>query len=265
MTPVVDVHTHVPPGYAPADSSAESARSFLDVCDRSGVDITWVFTTSGLSDPDPVHNDVVAQFCTEDAARLLPFCTVFPQQAGAVRELHRCVDELGVAGVKLHPWLQGFSPLDDGMDALGTALSRLRLPVVFHDGTPPNSSPLQIAYFAERHPDVPVILGHGGLHDLWTEALAAMHRVPNLWVVPSGTPPYGLRRMVQEIGTDRMLFGSDAGYGDSHWQPFQLQKVRELQLPQEAETAVLGGNALKILGEPAGTSGPGAAGEGTQT
>lgn len=255
MSLIVDAHTHVPPRCAPDESSVKSARSFLDVCDRFGVDMACVFTTSGLSDPDPVHNDAVAKFCGEDESRLLPFCTVFPQQPRAVPELDRCVEELGAAGVKLHPWLQGFSPLDEGMGVLGAALSRLRLPVIFHDGTPPNSSPLQVAYFAERHPDVPVILGHGGLHDLWTEAIAAVQRVPNLWIVPSGTPPFGLRRMVHEIGTNRMLFGSDAGYGETHWQRFQLQKLRELELPHEVETAVLGGNALRLLGERVRTSG----------
>jgi predicted TIM-barrel fold metal-dependent hydrolase len=131
--------------------------------------------------------------------------------------------------------------------------------VVFHDGTPPNSSPLQIASFAERHPSVAVILGHGGLHDLWVEAQAALQRVDNLWVIPSGMPPAGLRRMVDQVGTSRLLFGSDAGFGDPYWQAFQLRKIRDLRLGPEAEQAVLGGNAQLLVEhqrEPVGGSPP---------
>jgi predicted TIM-barrel fold metal-dependent hydrolase len=243
----VDTHTHLPPDSFFAPGMGRGPEAFLAMCDAHGVDVAWVFTTLGLSDPDPRHNDVVREFCATAPARLVPFCTVFPHLPGAVAELHRAVEEGGARGVKLHPWLQGFSPIDPCMDELGAALEALRVPVVFHDGTPPNSSPLQIAYFAERHPSVPVILGHGGLHDLWAEAQAALQRVANLWVIPSGAPPAGLRRMVASLGTDRMLFGSDAGFGDPNWQSFQLRKIRDLRLGPEQEHAVLGGNAQKLV------------------
>lgn len=244
---VVDAHTHVPGSRGPEVEATDPGGAFLTMCDRFGVDVAWVFTTAGLSDPSAYHNDAVVRFCAADPARLLPFCTVFPHLPGAVEELHRAVEEGGARGLKLHPWLQGFSPVGSFMDELGRALERLRIPVVFHDGTPPNSSPLQIAYFAERHPEVPVVLGHGGLHDLWQEAMAAVQRVPNLWLIPSGTPPYGLQRMLDTIGTERLVFGSDAGYGGMHWQPFQLRKLRELALSPDEESAVLGGNALKLV------------------
>jgi predicted TIM-barrel fold metal-dependent hydrolase len=45
-----------------------------------------------------------------------------------------------------------------------------------------DSSPLQIAAFAARHPKVTVILGHGGLHDLWKEAIVAADRTANLYL-----------------------------------------------------------------------------------
>ncbi|GAA1653389.1 amidohydrolase family protein [Kribbella alba] len=244
---IVDTHTHLPPdSFFPA-GLGQGPDGFLALCDAHGIDVAWVFTTAGLSDPDPRHNDVVREFCAAAPDRLVPFCTVFPHLPGAVDELHRAVEEGGARGLKLHPWLQGFSPLDPRMDDLGTALEALGIPVVFHDGTPPNSSPLQVAAFAERHPGVPVILGHGGLHDLWVEALAALQRVDNLWVSPSGMPPSGLRRMVDQAGASRLLFGSDAGFGDPHWQAFQLRKIRDLRLPPEAELAVLGGNARLLV------------------
>lgn len=243
---VVDAHTHIPDERF-ARAVGPSPEAFLATCDRHDVDMAWVFPTLGLSDPHPRHNDAVGQFCAAAPERLVPFCTVHPHLPGAVRELRRAVEEGGARGLKLHPWLQGFSPVDPCMDEVGEAAAHMGIPVVFHDGTPPNSSPLQIAWFAERHPGIPVVLGHGGLHDLWVEALAAAARVPNVWIVPSGTPPVGLRRMVERLGTSRLLFGSDAGYGEPHWQAFQLQKIGELRLDDEQHQAVLGGNALRLL------------------
>jgi predicted TIM-barrel fold metal-dependent hydrolase len=76
-------------------------------------------------------------------------------------------------------------------------------------------------------------------------------------------PPAGLRRLVEQFGTSRLLFGSDAGFGDPHWQAFQLRKIRDLRLGPEAEQAVLGGNAqllVKHQREPLGGTPPARAG-----
>jgi hypothetical protein len=190
---------------------------------------------------------MVQTYCAYAPDRLLPFCSVFPRLSDSVSELYRCVEEKGARGLKLHPWLQGFSPVDSYMDKLGAAAAHLGIPIVFHDGTPPNSSPLQVAYFAERNPEVPVILGHGGLHDLWVEALVALERVHNLLVCPSGTPPAVLSRLIDSIGHSRVLFGSDIGYGGTMNPAFQQNKIRHLGLDQATEAAIFGENAERLI------------------
>jgi predicted TIM-barrel fold metal-dependent hydrolase len=224
------------------------ADQFLRLMNAAGVNQAWVFTLDGLYfDPAP-HNDVLKQFCSADPSRLIPFCTVHPRYPNAIAELRRCVLDLGMRGVKLHPWTQAFSPLDPFMDPLGEEMESLGVPVEFHDGTPPNSMPLQIAYFARRHPRLKVILGHAGLHDLWKEAVYAAERCPNIYLVPSGMPPHGIRYALEHLSVERFLFGSDAGFGDPYWQTFQLDKIRSLKLAPSEEALILGGNAARILG-----------------
>lgn len=244
---VVDAHTHMP-GTAFTGIAGLWAKPFLDLMDANGIDQAWVFTLDGLFfDPVP-HNDILKQFCSAEPGRLIPFCTVHPRYPNAVQELRRCIEDLGMKGVKLHPWAQAFAPTDPAMmDPVGAEMARLGVPVVFHDGTPPYSSPLQIAHFALRHPTVPVILGHGGLHDLWKEAVLAVERCPNMYLIPSGTPPHGLQHAVKRLPLERFLYGSDAGFGDPYWQTFQLEKIRLLNLKPDAEALVLGGNAQRIL------------------
>ncbi len=243
---LIDSHTHMP-GQAFSIINGYDASQFLAMLDQNGIDKAWVFTLDGLYfDPAP-HNDALLAYCAANPNRLIPFCTVHPRYPNAVAELRRSILTLGMMGVKLHPWAQAFSPLETIMDPLGEEMESLGVPVVFHDGTPPYSSPLQIAYFALRHPRLKIILGHGGLHDLWKEALFAAERCPNIYLVPSGTPPYGLKQIIMRLPVERILFGTDAGFGDSYWQPFQLSKIHALGLPRHDETLILGGNAERIL------------------
>ena len=243
---VVDAHTHMP-GRVFQLADAATPERFLALMDRYGIDVAWVFTIDGLSfDPAP-YNDEVKQFCDYNPARLVPFCCVHPRYANAQDELRRAVRELGMKGVKFHPWLQGFSATDPALDPLGDEMERLGVPVIFHDGTPPNCSPMQIAYFARRHPRLTVILGHGGLHDLWKEALHAAELCPNIYIAPVSMPMHGLRQSVRRLGAERFLFGSDAGFADPYWQPFNLARIRALSLPPEQEAAIMGGNAMRIL------------------
>ena len=244
---VVDAHTHMP-GRSLSGIGGFTPHDFLALLDANGIDAAWVFTLDGLYfDPAP-HNDVLAEYCAAAPDRLIPFCTVHPRYPNAAAELRRCVTDLGMRGLKLHPWAQTVSPMDDAlMDPIGAELARLCVPVVFHDGTPPDSSPLQVAHFARRHPTVPVILGHAGLHDLWREALQAAERHPNIYLTPSGMPPHGLRIALARLPAERFLFGRDAGFGDPYWHTFQLAKIRSLGLSREHEALILGGNAERIL------------------
>lgn len=245
---VIDTHTHMP-GVAVPGITGHAQKTFIDLLDHNGVDQAWVFTLDGLFfDPAP-YNPLVVDFCSINPERLIPFCTVHPRYPGAADELRHCVRDQGMRGLKLHPWTQAFSPNDAIMDPIGEELSSLGIPVVFHDGTPPNSSPMQIAYFAMRHPKVTVILGHAGLHDLWKEAMYAAERCPNIYLIPSGMPPFGLQTAIKRLPIERFLFGSDAGFGHPYWQTFQLEKVRSLDLSPEEEGLFLGGNAERIMAQ----------------
>jgi uncharacterized protein len=243
---VIDAHTHMP-GTRVNNVESLEQQKFLELLDHHRVDQAWVFTLDGLFfDPAP-HNDILKSFCAADPSRLIPFCTVHPRYPNAADELRRCVLELGMRGLKIHPWTQAISPTDPYFDPIGEELASLEIPVVFHDGTPPNSSPMQIAYFALRHPKVTVILGHAGLHDLWKEALYAAERCPNIYLIPSGMPPHGLQYAVKRLPIHRFLFGSDAGFGHPYWQTFQLEKIRSLNLSKADQELFLGGNAERIL------------------
>ena len=240
---IVDCHTH----YAGRSYAHLRPGTLLESMDRYGIDHSVVFTLDGLFADFRHHNDELAEYVSQHTGRFTGFCTVNPRDHGAAEEVHRAVHELGLKGLKLHPWVQGFSPIEAYMDPVARACADLRVPIIFHDGTPPYSTPLQVATVAERHPDVTVILGHSGLLDLWPEALEAARRLDNVFLCLCGPPTSAMQALVDGAPHDRILFGSDTGFGADYQARHRLQQVRALQLPPESLDAILGGNAIRLL------------------
>lgn len=242
---MIDFHVHQPRG------DAYESDEYLAVMDRLGIEVSVVFTYEGLLRPTSDANDSLAAFVAPHAERLVSFATVDPRDPGAAAEIERCVREHGMRGVKLHPWLQGFPAHEPGLGEVCTAVSELGIPLLFHDGTPPFSTPLQLASLARRHPHALIVLGHGGLHDFWREAIEAVVTTPNVHLCMCATPPYAMRLIVEHCPLDRLLFGTDAGLRP---QPFHLyaalriRQLERLELTPAQWRAIVDQNPRRLLG-----------------
>lgn len=247
---IFDMHTHLPAESSQAWRDWNQA-AVLSTMDVNGVDRTVVMTLDGFFRDTKRGNDITARACAGSGGRMVPFGTVNPHDAGAADELRRCAAELGCRAIKLHPWLQGFSPVDPAFDPVAEAAVETGLPLVFHDGTPPYSSPLQIAALARRFPALTVVLAHGGLFDLWRDAAAAVLRHPNVHMTLCGTAPIGIFRQILALtGPDKVSVGTDSGYGEAGLAAHRLAVHRMLlsELDGPAAHAVGYGNAARLLG-----------------
>jgi predicted TIM-barrel fold metal-dependent hydrolase len=241
---VIDFHVHQPA------AAAYGAEEYLRAMDELGAEVSVVFTYEGLFRPSRAHNDSLAAWVAPAPERLVGFATVDPRAPGAGDEVERCVREHGMRGVKLHPWLQGFSAHDPGLQRVCETAGRLGIPILFHDGTPPFSTPLQFAALAHRHPETQIVLGHGGLHDLWREAIEAVLTAPNVHLCMSGTPGYAMRAIVARCPLERLLFGTDAGLRPEPLQRYAVLRVRqldELGLDDAQREAILVTNPRRLL------------------
>jgi hypothetical protein len=223
---VIDTHTHLP-GYAfglKPRPIAELRREF----EGAGLTGAWIFTTDGLLREPVRHNDILAEAVAGDRDFFAPFCTVDPHAGveAALCELERAKSQLGMRGVKLHPWLQAFSMTHPAVVPIFIRAGELGMPVILHDGTPPYSDPLQIAAVAERSPRTTVILGHAGLDDLCDDAISACRRQPNIYLCLCGPSTGHLAEIVLRCPTERLLFGSDGGFGGD-CVPWRLEMVRK--------------------------------------
>lgn len=247
-----DFHTHAPASQsvtwlAGAEFGAEEFFAFMDA---AGITAAVVLSHDGLYNPTAEANDAVAAFVRSYPDRMYAFGTISPRRPDAAVEAERCPIGLGVRGIKLHPWLQGFAPPEPSLDPICEVVAAAGGILLCHDGTPPYSTPLQIAALARRHPRLPVVLGHGGLHDCWREALAATLETPNLYHCPCGTPLYAARHIVTQAPPHKVLFGTDAGLSDNASQDFAVARVRETDgwgITDEQRHAMLVDNPRPLL------------------
>jgi predicted TIM-barrel fold metal-dependent hydrolase len=147
--------------------------------------------------------------------------------------------------VKLHPTTTLAHPAGDATVKLMRRCGQLGVPVLFHCGDDPYTTPQAIEVGARQAPGATVVLGHMGGYFHVDDAIAAAERCPNLYLETSAMPyPHKIAEAVDRLGPDRVLFGSD---GPGCNPALEVQKVRMLGLAPDAERLVLGGSAAKLL------------------
>jgi hypothetical protein len=213
----------------------------------------------------------IASRAADHADVLVPFGSVDPLRgAAAVEQAQRLVHDHGVRGFKFHPSLQGFSPDDERLRPLWSALQDLGVPALFHTGQNgigaglpggrgirlKYSNPLLLDEVAADFPGLTVILAHPSVP--WqAEAISMATHKANVHIDLSGwSPKYFPPELVRAAGgmlRAKVLFGSDYPLiAPERW----IEDFTALGLKEEVLPGILKGNAARLLG----LSGPAAAG-----
>ena len=125
-------------------------------------------------------------------------------------ELKRCVKKLGFIGVKLHTIGHAVNPSGTDGTTVFEAANELGIPVMVHTGPGiPFAAPSSLQPQLDRFPDVKVVMAHAG-HGLFSgEAIAMGQIYPQVYLEPSWCTFYNVGAMVDVLGPERVLFGSD--------------------------------------------------------
>jgi len=167
----------------------------------------------------------------------------------------------GAHGIKLHPVAQRFEPNDTRMRPVYDACEELGLVVLSHTGSAkggePFAEPRAFASVLEQHPHLTVVLAHLG-GGSWRQTLSLAQAFPKVafdlceivqWTgAPKAPTGEDLAHMIKEIGTERVMFGTDFPWYDLDR---TVELVMDLPLLSTDEKAqILGANAVRLLDLP---------------
>jgi predicted TIM-barrel fold metal-dependent hydrolase len=277
---IIDFHTHVfPPDvkknrqkyierdpclailYSDPKARIATAEELIASMDEAGVDIS-VILNIGWTTHEMCRetNDYIIDAVSRYPRRLVGFGAVQPNSPrAAVAEIERCA-KAGMRGVgEMRPDIQLFDLGDEMVMApLAEVLKEHKLTLLLHASEPlghdyPGKGLMfpDILYpFITSFPDLTVVCAHwgGGLpfYALMPEVKKAM---ANVYFDSAASPflytPQVYRQVIQLVGADRVLFGSDYPL----LAPGRLLKeIETLDLAGETKNLVLAGNALRLLG-----------------
>ncbi len=215
--PVVDCHAHFGPYnriWFPTRTTAEMLRTM----DRVGVRVTIASHHTALVGETPRGNRRLREDALEsEPARFLGYTVWNPHLAAEQeRDLESWPPHPGFVGFKLHPSLHEVGLGDARYEPVLRYANAHRLPVLTHTwGGCPHSGAGPVEAVAERYPDLRLLLGHS-LCGGWDDAVRLARAYPNLWCELCATYAFAgvIERLVAEVGSDRVLYGTDLPWFD---------------------------------------------------
>jgi uncharacterized protein len=169
-----------------------------------------------------------------------------PKNPDAVREAAAYLDDPRFRGIKLHPYLDGYSAGDQIVWPLIELIAERGLPALIHCGHDVFASPWAIEVLAQRYPQAKLILGHMGHgHIAYINgSIEVASRNPNVWLETSGMPMGSkITAAVRQLGASRVMYGSDAPFHDPSVEQFKVIRA----VPDETERNVVMHHAAQSL------------------
>jgi len=195
-------------------------------------------------------NERAARAARENPGRFFFYAVVNPNypRVESLAELERRSREPGFAGVKLHPDVHRQPANSEGYVAAWGFAHERALPLLSHTWHGSQfDPPAMFRGLAEKYGRATVILGHsGGSPEGNGESAEVARQCGNVLLDICGSQHhYGaLEALVEQVGAERVLFGTDLPFIDPR--P-QLGRVLMSRLPDEHKRAILGLNALRVF------------------
>ena len=213
---IIDIHTHIPT-HTDAVPDAEAhfnevmrpdvtvqlTNSFDDyIRDMGPVDRAIAFGVAinphgseddmGVMRSQSEINDTASALARTYPDKVIGFMSVHPDAPDVMDELERCVDDLGLKGMKLAPNYQNFDPLGSEARRVYEFAQRRGLPIVFHQGTAPmRAAPLMYAHplvmdeLAMDFRDLKIVMAHMA-HPWHEDCITVIRKHPNVYADVSG-------------------------------------------------------------------------------
>jgi hypothetical protein len=201
-----------------------------------------------------ISNDEVAGFVAQAPERLVGVGSVdIAKPMAAVREIRRCVEDLGFKAIRVLPWLWELPPTDRRFYPVYTACCEMDVPFctqIGHTGPLMPSEvgrPIYLDCVALDFPELVVVAGHIGYP--WTdEAIAIATKHENVYIDTSAYTvnryPAPLLEFMRGHGRANVLFGTNY---PMIMPAKALEGIDGIGLDDEAMQLFLGENARRVF------------------
>ena len=280
--PVIDTHCHIGVNLINTFVAENELIPYMDKC---GVDIQVVFQVNeGFAHKTPdwnpyVGNDYIAKIQNMFPDRVIGLGTINPwlqrpkvynyppDNAGrpmdlpikdsAIEELDRCILDLGLHGLKMHPLEHNYEinnptvvfPILQRLTELQDKTDRKMLIVVHAAGDSVNNTATAVAETAKAFPKLLFIMAHAGFIWCYGTTSAVSIPVPNLKLdLTLNVGPYSVQEAYNVCGPSKFTIGTDG--------PFDLYEIKEPIVraltgnDEDAYELIMGGNLAQYLGIP---------------
>ncbi len=263
-------HAHVFPAGAKPGGEIERLKELMAAC---GIEKAVCFACfrdqyerSGLPG-EPVG--WLAETIRNDDA-LIGFGTVDFDRDDIAYQTERIAD-LGMKGIKIHPAAQEINVMGDKAREVYRVAQEKGLFLSFHTGIHwhriRDYNLLLFDEVAYCYPELKFSMEHIGGYHFFREALAVMCNakrnadfdtvyagwtsiamgedgLPGEWSLTDDE----LRTVIRQTGNTRSIFGLDFPYKGIEQTKAAIERIKRLDIPEEAKEGVLGGNLRKALG-----------------
>ncbi len=227
-----------------------TARAMDEAGVQIGLTAAWCGPQGEL-----ISNDEVAGFVSECPGRMVGVASVnLTKPMEAVRELRRCVRDLGFRALRIVPWLWGLPPDDRRYYPLYAECIELDIPFCLQVG---HTGPLMssetgrpIPYLenvALEFPELRIVAGHIGAP--WTQEIISLAtKFPNLYIDTSAYKasrfPADFVEFLRGRGSRKVMFGTNYPMLTAS---ACLEALPSLGLDAEATQRFLSGNARQVF------------------
>ncbi len=226
------------------------AEELLASMESNGIDKSVIVPVQPKTYRLEPQNEAIAVTQMRYPDRFIGFCRVDPRQGeDAVTELRRCVLQLGLKGLMLHPMEEGYTINEDHAVRVVKEAGSLGVPTVIAAGYPWVAHALQIRSVAERAEEATIIMSHGGQINIsglaQADSFLAMEMCSNLYIGTNGVYRQDfLEDCIDAFGPERVLFTSMT---PMFHQGFELDRANSVKMEEANRPLVLGGNMIRIL------------------
>jgi len=240
---IIDGHGHLDLWKSNCFPERSDIESIIVSMDRIGIDTVCL---NKWNCPDARQaNDDVGSAIKRFPGRVIGFATTSPclGRDAMTAELTRCFGELGFSGIKVHDGYQHLPMRDrrplpvftDALEAIWEFADAHACPVLCHGSLTPD--------IAQRYRQARFLAAHAGGNRASAHIFADC---PNVFLdtAASGTLRGNIRYLVEHVGAERVVYGSDLPYADP---AYRIGQVIGTDLTDDELTLILGGNMARLL------------------